>query len=69
MDDDNDDVIVLRYVGDGAFVFGVPASDLTQAAVDACGLTIDELLAFEPRVYARIHAHVGAMNSDEMDGE
>lgn len=43
--------VVLRYVGEGAFVFGVPATDLTQADIDACGLSADELLAYEPRVY------------------
>ena len=38
--------IVLRYVGDGAYVEGVPACDLTQAMIDECGIAIEVLLIF-----------------------
>lgn len=38
--------MILKYVGDGAYVAGVPACDLTQEMIDACGYTIGELLAF-----------------------
>ena len=37
--------IVLAYVGGGAYLPGVPACDLTQAMLDECGRTRDELLA------------------------
>lgn len=43
--------IVLRYIGEGTFVFGVPARDLTQADIDACDFTAAELLGFSPAVY------------------
>lgn len=49
--------VVLIYVGGehGAFIFGVPARDLTQADVEACGLSVDELLQFTPVVYALVN--------------
>lgn len=37
---------VLNYVGAGSYVPGVPATDLTQADIEASGYTIEELLAF-----------------------
>lgn len=50
--------VVLIYVGGrsehGAFIFGVPARDLTQADIEACGLSADELLRFTPAVYALV---------------
>ena len=48
--------VVLAYVGGehGAFIFGVPARDLTQADIEACGLSADELLRFTPSVYALV---------------
>ena len=45
--------IILRYIGDGAFVNGVPARDLTQTDIEQCGFSVEQLLAFEPRVYER----------------
>jgi len=50
------DDIVLKYIGHlnhGAFIFGVPACDLTAAMVDECGLSVEELLAYQPPVYER----------------
>ena len=49
--------VVLTYIGGehGAFVFGVPKRDLTQADVEACGLSVDELLQFTPAVYALVN--------------
>lgn len=47
------DEIVLKYVGDGAFVNGVPARDLTQTDIEQSGHRVEQLLAFEPRVYER----------------
>lgn len=38
-------MIVLRYVGEGAFLAGVPACDLTAEMIETCGYTVDELLA------------------------
>jgi len=37
--------IVLKYVGDGAWLGGVPNVDLTQAQIDASGYTRDRLIA------------------------
>ncbi len=42
---------ILRYVGDGAFVNGVPARDLDSSDIASSGFTVEQLLAFEPRVY------------------
>ena len=39
-------MIVLKYVGAGAYITGVPACDLTQEMIDASGFTVVELLAF-----------------------
>jgi hypothetical protein len=39
-------MIVLKYVGSGAFVTGVPACDLTQDMITACGFSEEILLAF-----------------------
>ena len=38
--------IVLRYVGDGAYIVGIPACDMTQEMIDACGYSLETLLAF-----------------------
>ena len=38
--------IVLRYIGEGLYVAGVPACDLTQQMIDDSGYTVEELLAF-----------------------
>lgn len=38
--------IVLRYIGAGAYITGVPACDLTQEQIDASGYTVGELLAY-----------------------
>ena len=38
--------VVLKYVGEGQYVAGVPTCDLMQEQIDASGYTIDELLAF-----------------------
>ena len=38
--------MVLRYVGEGQYVAGVPATDLTQQQIDESGYTIEQLLAF-----------------------
>ena len=39
-------MIILKYVGEGQYVAGVPATDLTQEQIDASGYTIEELLKF-----------------------
>ena len=39
-------MMVLKYVGDGAYIAGVPACDMTQEMIDASGYTIEALLAF-----------------------
>lgn len=36
---------ILKYVGNGAHVAGVPACDLTAEMIEACGWTIERLLA------------------------
>ena len=50
------DMVILKYIGNadghGAYIEGVPATDLTQEQIDASGYTVDELLAFSPAVYA-----------------
>lgn len=46
----NEQPIVLRYIG-GGFIFGVPARDLTQADIEACGLTAAEILEYQPALY------------------
>lgn len=38
--------MTLKYIGEGAYIAGVPACDLTQDMIDASEYTIDELLAF-----------------------
>lgn len=47
---------ILRYVGAGAFVNGVPARDLTTADVEQSNYSAEQLLAFTPRVYAPVLA-------------
>ena len=37
--------VILRYVGSGSYVAGVPANDLTESDVAASGLAIEFLLA------------------------
>lgn len=43
-------MIELIYIGDGAWLAGVPARDLTAADIEACGRSADELI--ESGVYA-----------------
>ena len=38
--------IVLRYVGEGTYIEGVPACDLTQQMIDECGVPVVILLAY-----------------------
>jgi hypothetical protein len=48
--------VVLKYVGAGAYVTGISACDLTQSMIDACGFSIEMLLAFrngEQPLYVR----------------
>ena len=40
-----DDEVVLRYVGTGDFMPGIPDRDLTAGDVAECGLSIEELMA------------------------
>lgn len=40
-----DEPIVLKYVGHGAWLGGVPNVDLTQAQIDASGYTCEQLIA------------------------
>jgi len=35
----------LIYIGDGAWLAGVPARDLTAADIEACGRSVEELIA------------------------
>jgi len=37
-------MIELIYIGDGAWLAGVPARDLTAADIEACGRSADELI-------------------------
>ena len=46
-----EELIVLHYIGAGAYVPGVPATDLTQTQIDASGHTAAELLQFSPAIY------------------
>ena len=39
-------MIVLKYVGEGQYVVGVPATDLTREQIDASGYTVEQLLKF-----------------------
>lgn len=41
------DEVILIYTGDGAWLPGVPACDLTQEQIEACGRDVDELIASE----------------------
>lgn len=38
--------VVLTYVGNGAYIAGVPATDLTASAIAASGLTIAQIKAY-----------------------
>jgi hypothetical protein len=38
--------IILRYIGNGSYVAGIPATDLTEADIAASGFAIDEIMAF-----------------------
>ena len=55
-------MIVLEYVLEGAYISGVPATDLTQEQIDESGFTIEQLLAYtsggEP-VYVRAEVSNG----------
>lgn len=59
--------IVLRYVGNGAFVNGVPARDLTQTDIEQCGHSVEQLLAFEPRVYDDASSRIELLDSRVRD--
>lgn len=43
---------VLKYIGNGAHFPGVPAADMTQADIDASGMTLDALV--KSGLYARV---------------
>lgn len=38
-------MIELIYIGDGMWLAGVPARDLTAADIEACGRSVEELIA------------------------
>lgn len=38
--------IVLRYVGNGAYIAGLPACDLTADMIEASGYTAETILGF-----------------------
>ena len=38
--------VVLNYVGNGAYIAGVPAVNLTASMIVASGLTIDQIKAY-----------------------
>jgi len=38
--------VVLNYVGNGAYIAGVPAVNLTASMIAASGLTIDQIKAY-----------------------
>lgn len=59
----------LRYVGEGAFVNGVPARDLTQTDIEQSGLSVEQLLAFEPRVYERTGSPLAEPTVAVINGE
>lgn len=44
--------IVLRYVGNGAFIPGVPARDLTRADLEHLEIDVTHLLA--SKLYAKV---------------
>lgn len=46
--------IVLKYIGDGAYIPGVPRCDLTQYLIDDTGMTADKLCEYAPAVYERV---------------
>ena len=50
--------VVLRYIGGTTYVNGVPARDLTQADIENSGQTVEQLLAYVPRVYARVETEL-----------
>ena len=46
--------LVLVFTGNGTYEYpGLPMRDLTQADLDAAGVTIEQALAAQPVVYAR----------------
>ncbi len=62
--------VILRYIGDGAFVNGVPARDLEAFDIAQSGFTVEQLLAFEPRVYEStgaplVESGVGVVNLED----
>lgn len=65
-------MVILKYIGNadghGAYIEGVPATDLTQEQIDASGYTVDELLAFSPAAYALAHDEP-ARDLTQQDGE
>jgi hypothetical protein len=46
-------VIVLKYIGAGAYVTGIPACDLSEADIAASGFSADQLLAL-PGLFERV---------------
>lgn len=42
---------ILKYIGDGAYIPGVPRADMTQEMIDESGYTKAQLLSFVPPVY------------------
>lgn len=62
--------VILKYIGEGAFVNGVPARDLDSTDIAQSGFTVEQLLAFEPRVYERtdaplVESTVAVINLDD----
>ena len=39
--------IILRYIGNGSYVAGIPATDLTAADITASGFAIEQIKALQ----------------------
>ena len=64
-----DKVIVLKYIGGGAYVTGYPACDLSEADIAASGFSVDQFLAL-PGLFERVtQTPIVAFGSHDEDNE
>lgn len=59
----------LRYIGNGAWVAGIPARDLSEDEVTARGIDADALLKARPDLYEAARPSAADAKSAETDKE
>lgn len=64
--------IVLKYVGGGAYVSGLPAKDLTATDIAASGFALEQIQAFSSGgapLYVPAESAQPAINNSQEDNE